>query len=295
MEILMGSDGYNVSAAWSMACSELASRGVDPRTLPNATRTRLRLERRLPELLDYIASHNPTEVLVEQTLQSKDGSIRGQADIVLVGARSAVIDYKAGVVIEDDGTLNSALERQVVIYAWLTSDALGLAVHDGALFSLRQGMVTVDVSEPRRRAVIQDALEEMRAFNARVPGAQPARPTPDGCGWCPFVCSCDPAWEALSSGKVDRLGWGASIRGSVSAPVVTASSGVAAVPIEAEIGSVTGSGIITDVPMTVAESLSVNVPISVVGLAIRSNEPIAFAWKEGITRLEIRSDLNLDL
>lgn len=272
--------------AWEQAGDELSTEGADPRAAPNARRSLLRLERRLPELLAYIATRAPVEQLRELVLTTPDGAVTGQIDLLVLGERPSVIDHKAGLVLAD-GLPRPHYERQLALYAWLVQEALGVDVRDAALFSLREGLVEFDVSAKARDVVVANARRAREMFNERAPGGQPATPSDHACGSCPFVGPCDAAWDALKTGVVERFGWGEAARAKVRAPIVVAAGGTAAVPLDIEAGTVIGPGVLIDVPDSVVHALTVGDRLFAWRLAKRSDEPLTLAWREGTSAIEL--------
>jgi CRISPR/Cas system-associated exonuclease Cas4 (RecB family) len=265
-----------VGSAWEEACDELAAEGEDPRALPTARRARLRLEARLPELRDFVAQRLPAELLLEETLTSVASGLTGTPDLLIVGSSVVVVDYKTGVVAEEE-VLEPGYRRQVALYAWLAAERFGTPV-DGALFSLRQGIIPVDTSTDEVNDVARTALEARAAFNARVPGPQPAAPSEAACGRCPHVCKCDEAWAALIAGEVARLGWGEAVRGALDSDVLIAGSGMAALVIGDAAGTQRGRVSIIDVPGALVTGCVVGDEVALAGLGIRSSDPIALRW-----------------
>ena len=102
IEFFLGEGAFSLDNAWNVACQELNTTGPDPRAAPGARRARLRLERRLPELLTYIESRRPTKLCMERELASPGGEIVGAARLLVLGALPSIVDYKTGVV-EVDG------------------------------------------------------------------------------------------------------------------------------------------------------------------------------------------------
>lgn len=286
IELCLGDPSIEVATAWTQACDELTAEGSDPWAAPGARRTLLRLERRLPELRTYIAARNPleSEKLQEHWLSSPDGSVAGKVDVLLVGSRPAVIDHKSGVVL-DDGETAPHFQRQLIIYAWLAETGLGVDVSDGALFSLRDGIVECDVSSAVRNPVMAEILELRDAYNQRAPDEQPASPSDEACRHCQFVGACPAAWEALADGRLERFGWGDALRGTIQSPVVVAASGRAAVRFDTAVGTCRGSGSIVDVPAALVESCAVGDEFAVWKLGRRSDEPLTLAWRDGTSAL----------
>lgn len=281
-------DAVSVDEAWDRACNELAATSGEPRDAHNARRALLRLERRLPDLLTYIEAQAPAETLSEHELTSPDGTVGGTLDVLLLGDKPRVIDHKTGVVLED-GLPKDRYERQLAIYAWLVEVALSVEVPIAVLFSLREGLVEVDTSAAIRRTHGDQAQEARRQFNERAPGPQPATPSAEACGTCPFVGSCEPAWDALASGAVEHFGWGDAARGVVRAPVVLTTGRFTAIPIEVEVGTAFGSGMIIDVPEHLARNVVEGQRIAAWRLGRRSDDPLVFSWREGSSGMEFDS------
>jgi hypothetical protein len=225
-------------------------------------------------------------MLRELVLTSPDGVITGQVDLLLLGDRPSVIDHKTGLVL-NDGAPRAQYQRQLAIYAWLVEVTMGVDLREAALFSLREGIVELDVSSPVRDVIVADALGSREAFNDRVPGAQLAMPSDEACAVCPFVGPCDPAWDALSRGTVERFGWGEAARALVRDHVVTSASGTAAVPLSIETGTVAGEGILIDVPSRLVSSVSIGDRLAAARVAKKSDEPLVLAWRDGTSALEI--------
>ena len=59
--------------------------------------------------------------------------------------------------------------------------------------------VTIPVEPAACEALADDARRLIAAFNAAVPGTQPATPSLQGCGYCPFPPQCDPFWAACGA------------------------------------------------------------------------------------------------
>jgi hypothetical protein len=113
---------------------------------------------------------------------------------------------------------------------------------------------------------MREALEARADFNRRVPGAQPARPSETACGSCPYLGTCNAAWDAQRRGEVERFGWGDAVRGAVRAPVVVSAAGTTAVPLAVEVGTVQGSVMLIDVPADFVSDIRVGDEIAAWGL-----------------------------
>ena len=215
-----------------------------------------------------------------------DASIKGTPDLVILGESPTVVDYKTVLVVDED-SVRPGYERQLRIYAWLASQNYDCEIREAALFSLREGMVPVDVSVELIEQTIAEAHRAREAFDERTPGPQPAQPEATVCGWCDHACVCDESWDALDAGRIEAIGWGEAIRSTVSGDLVQAASGVAAVPVSIDQGTVTGGALVVDVPQSRTSSLSIGTRTAFVGLALRSEDPLSLAWREGISRMAV--------
>lgn len=293
IELCLDDPPLDLHAAWTEACEALAQAGPDPRDAPSARRSLLRLQRRLPELIQYVEDREPTETRRECDLASPDGTLSGKIDLLLLGSRPSVVDHKTGVVLADGG-LSGRYERQLAVYAWLVEASLGIAVDDAALFSLRDGIVEVDVSRSVRERAVAETTDARDAFNARVPGAQPATPSDRACGTCPFVGPCDSTWVALRQGLIDGIGWGDAVRGHLRAPIVSSAGGTTAVALDVQAGTTRGDVMLIDVPNVMVEGCSVGDEVAAWRLARRSDEPLTLAWREGTSSLQLRPSWSVE-
>lgn len=281
LELMIGGLA-NLDEAWATACDELRAQG-DVEVAPGATRARLRLSRKLPNLLEYIEKRRPAEILLEQWVESSELQLGGRIDLLILGAQTSVVDYKTGLV-TDDGEPHARYERQLAIYSALVAAARGISDVDVALFSLREGLVPLTLSVAERDAIVASVLAARDTYNARCPGAQVATPSQESCHWCPYVFRCDPAWEELASGRMESIGWGEAVEGHVSGSPAAAANGAWAIALQGVTGTVTGDAVIVDVPHDVGARVREGDPFACVGLATRSDEPLVLGWHDGITR-----------
>ena len=86
-------------------------------------------------------------------------------------------------------------------------------------------------------------------------------------------------------GSMDHIGFGFSVRGQVTAPIVASASGTVAVALEAEDGMAQGPMMVADVPMDATGRLHQGDRVALVALAVRSGEPLSLAWREGVSRI----------
>ena len=285
IELLIGDRNLTVEQAWTNACDEMCSSGPDPREAPPARRAVLRLQKRFPDLKALVDGHESTsDPLLEEELQSSDGLFQGQPDIVLIGRRTTIIDYKTGTATAD-GTVNPDYVNQLLLYAWLVADVLSTDQVDACLFSLRDGLIHVDVSPERRQEWASTAKESIRQFEGAVPGPQPGNPSDTACEWCNHVLDCDDVWAAFEEGGVRDLGRGHAVEGVVTGAPTHARNGRSALSLEVERGTLTGHIMVCDLPTTTVLDYVDGLRIRATRLGQRSDEPVALAWKDHRSRI----------
>lgn len=230
-------------------------RGPDPRSRPDARRTLLRLERRFPQLLEYISSRKPTENLQTETeLTSRDGRIGGTVDLIIIGEQPCIVDYKTGFVLEEGKPVDHYV-RQLSLYAHLVEERLGVDLNDAALFSLRDGIIPIDVSRESRNVIVQECLAARETYNTIVPNIQPATPTPMACSYCSFIGGCDDFWGIAAGGM--ELTTGKCIEGRVEASPVLSASGVGAVALSLNNATTAVAVTVIDIPNEILKHVTV--------------------------------------
>jgi hypothetical protein len=137
--------------------------------------------------------------LVEHTLSTRDGLIKGRIDL-WERASATVTDYKSGYAPKNTTLGITADEiRQLRLYVHLahengypTSTAT-IVRGDGCKTS-----IAVSVTEAEHEG--QEARKSLAQFNQAVAGGQSffdlASPSPASCLGCPCIALCDPFWEA---------------------------------------------------------------------------------------------------
>jgi CRISPR/Cas system-associated exonuclease Cas4 (RecB family) len=274
-----------VQQAWAQACEECAADGLDPRDRPDARRTLLRLERRLSNLIEFIDDCAPSQdLLTEQDLTSSDGQIRGTIDLIVLGGRPSIVDYKTGLVTEDGQTVDHYI-RQLALYAHLVDDCLAVNVTRAALFSLREGIVTIDVSKAVRGPIVEECIAAQLAYNARVPAVQPAVPSSSACSYCAFVGVCDEFWGPRGVAGGFELTSGACIAGRVVSAPVLAASGVGAVQVALQVDS--SMTTVTDVPNEILAAVEPGDTVRCWRLRADPAALSAMRWRSGQSALMV--------
>ena len=287
LELCLQASRPSLHLAWGQACEEGAAVGIDPRSRPDARRTLLRLERRLPQLLEFVDARNPSEVpRTESELVSSDGLIRGTVDLIVLGDLPCIVDYKTGLVSED-GVPVEHFVRQLSLYAHLVHECLGVDISEAALFSLREGIIPVDVSLGSRRLVVEECRAAQAAYNALVPGPQPAVPSVAACSHCALVGVCEGFWGPEGRKVVLNLTSGRSIEGRVDAPPVLSASGVGAIAVKPDDGQSDAPVTVIDVPNELIEQLAHGSNVRCWRLRADPEAPSSLRWKAGQSGLVV--------
>lgn len=267
--------GAEVDAAWEKALTDAARGGVDVEAVPELRRTGLRYRRRardLQELLVSVGRHRPH---AEVELQTADGLVRGCADLVLERSDDLVIiDHKAGVVLAEDRPKASYV-RQVQLYAVMAEAHFRKTVSEGILLSLRDGRVAVDVDPASLVEAERSARAAVDAFNAAVPGAQIAAPSPSRCRFCPYTARCDGFWEAAGPGWIDEVG--IFVRGVVMRAEVAA-NGLGSLEIEVADQAPNDRVHVSGIPSQLIEQLEPAEPVSLTGLGRHPRDAALLVW-----------------
>ena len=172
-------EGDELDDAWAQGSAEEQARnGSDPMDYPAARRTLLRLKKHLPRLLELLSTMPDSRRLSETWLETADVALGGKPDLIAISPDdlALVIDYKAGLVSDDEG-VKSAYVQQLLFYGALVDECLVATPVMLALLSLREGVVQV---EPSAKAMAEVAtLAPRRALsstNVYRDRSQPSRP-----------------------------------------------------------------------------------------------------------------------
>lgn len=140
-----------------------------------------------------------TRVLVEKSLTSPDGLLHGRPDCIEVSeGRAVVIDFKTGDLRRPESV--ERYERQLLFYALLCQEVLGIWPERGLLINHAQGVTRAFDMD---RAKGEDLAVEARSLLQRVRcagrDASLAMPGPH-CESCDFRPWCDAYWRMLELG-----------------------------------------------------------------------------------------------
>jgi hypothetical protein len=138
------------------------------------------------------------QVLTEQDLTGRSGLLAGRVDLLVRSASChIVVDYKSGSVVDAvTQAMIPAYENQLRIYAALEREASGEWPEKAVLMPLNGPPIDVAINPIQCDAVADEAVALLHAYNAAVPGPQPATPAPDSCRRCTASCYCPEFWAA---------------------------------------------------------------------------------------------------
>lgn len=256
--------------AWTAAVNEAVDEGRGAWTPSPARRVLARLETVvLPALRTLLETIGPgVRIRCEVELAARRGLLVGRADAVIAGkAATAVVDWKTGLV-REDGEARTSYVDQMRLYALMVEDAVGVWPSRAVLISLREGSVEVDVDRDVCEAIAHEALALLDAYDAVVPGRQPARPEPSVCVRCPVAAWCDSFWSTITPNWSTDPAWrGEALRGRVSSAPEHSAVGLSALRVIVEQGSLNpGETLVAGVPQPLAEALEPGAPVAAVGL-----------------------------
>lgn len=209
--------------------------------------------------------------LCEQELVARDGALKGVVDLVIDSPDlHAVVDYKTGAVVDDEGEPLAHYIAQLRIYAVLEQERSGRWPTRGVLLRFGGQAVEIALVPEECDAEAQAAIEAREAFNRITGRVPPANPGAQTCRYCSFAARCAPFWEAASQ---DWQGRGA-VRGVVEWVEASAAGGVT-VALRDAIGTQTGDAIVRRLPLTPTLS------------AVRPGDALAIAgvWLDSEARL----------
>jgi hypothetical protein len=142
-----------------------------------------------------VAGSPPT--LSERRFSSTDGSIVGRPDLLDV-YNSEVIDYKAGLMIEDPSVVVDREARQLRLYAYLAGEA-GIEITRGTIIRGDAARASIEIPKETADQEADRARRVMNDYNAAIDEssfAELARPSPDACRSCPCIPLCEAFWDA---------------------------------------------------------------------------------------------------
>ena len=214
--------------------------------------------------------------LVEQSLASNDGILRGRADCLDIEGQR-VVDYKSGSGPVDGDSVSEHEKIQLLFYAALARDN-GIAVREGCIVRSDGRRISCPLPADEAAAVADEARILLAEFNTGVTAGRPpdamASPSPTSCARCSFCAFCQPFWKAST------LAWDAEIGGHAQMLVQEAGQiGTPRAPSVLVRGPVTGGS----VPLMAA---TVSLPLGWTGPSVEPAQLIG----RGIRLLHVRAE-----
>jgi hypothetical protein len=198
---------------------------VDIAVLRDGRLTRARLSARADQLSSELAEFtaDSASITCEEALSDPQSRLRGIPDVMILGSRSALIDFKTG----RDATapITKPIRLQLLIYAHLYRCAHGRLPEVAEAFSLIHGPLRVSAGSTSVEAVL-NAIAEARSQDPEL-----ACPSPAVCRFCSRRFVCEPHWNALPTWAVPDALEGQIIQ------IEHAKSGAVGLLIEAASGS----------------------------------------------------------
>lgn len=229
-----GSLAPESSAAWARATAQVFGPAPAAAVIPGFRLKEARLPGTARRLRAILADAETLEP--EADLVSRDGRIRGRADLIATGPRGIlIVDYKSRV--ERDPATGALIldqfSRQLQLYAWLIHDMRDVWPASAHVLAFDADPIQIDVASATCNATAEDAIARLDAFNddTREPSASPG---PHTCRFCGHLLRCGAFSSASGPEWADEL---LVAIGRVES-VETAQNGTTALEIDVFAGSI---------------------------------------------------------
>jgi hypothetical protein len=153
--------------------------------------------------------HKTPARLIEKTLKSKDGLLRGRPDLLNIGT-GEVVDYKTRR--EASGEAEAITEqerRQLHLYAHLAAEN-GWPIHRGVILLASGTRLEMEIDAQEAQQEAQQARRELAAYNAAVientTFTELANPSEENCRRCPCMVVCEAFWHKAEPAWRDKIG-----------------------------------------------------------------------------------------
>lgn len=302
-ELGEGGDDYGArfEGAWQRAITvqaEAASISATerlwgpPLRWPTYADRKLRTRRLAQKIAKDRSAWVDAELLVEQRLESTDGTIYGTPDVVVRRpSPHRVEDFKTGGVLDDDGALKDRYRRQILIYAHLERDVSGSLPQQGVVRPLRGEEMVFDIFSDAVEKELDEARDAIQEFNASLAHPeQLARPSAATCRTCPHTGRCEPFWTMIKDVPQAELG---AVGGTVTSVHATDGHGIAVHMVADEGNAGVAELAVRGIPTPLAPwlpSLELGRRVRIVGLAVIGGTTASFA-PHGLLRVNTSVDL----
>lgn len=256
-----------------------------PEEWPGYAIKRARLKKAAQRLHSLLASAgHDAELISEASLRTPDGRLQGRPDLVVRAVdESWVVDFKSGGVMAGDGrTPREAYTRQLHLYALLEAAAGGRWPSRAFLVPLNGPLVEIPLDQATAAGLGEQARQAIESFNSVAPNTQPAAPSPETCGYCPWMTSCSAFWQAADAWGEDSL----AAAGGVVRSAAHAQFGGVTMVLDVQTGSVRAEVIavlnVSPKEHSAAAQLKAGDEVALVGLRrLQHNDEFALpAWGE---------------
>src|SRR5262249_32750151 len=141
--------------------------------------------------------------LLEKRLESRDGRIVGQPDVLDVSSET-VVDYKTGSARTALDGVSEAEERQLRIYAFLAREN-GMEVSRGGIVRADHQRIEVEIPPDDALEAAEDAIRVLEAYNrkAGMSFEAAASPSEENCRHCPCIPFCEAFWSTAGPGWLE--------------------------------------------------------------------------------------------
>lgn len=141
------------------------------------------------------------ETLCEKRLLARRGALQGVVDLVVCSTSvHAVVDYKTGTVLDDEGEMLAHYRTQLALYAVLEGERSGSWPSRGVLLRFGGAPVSVELSPQGCSAAADNAVRALSRYNEFAGTTPPASPGEFACRFCNFAPRCEAFWQAVSPG-----------------------------------------------------------------------------------------------
>lgn len=187
----------SLGQSFHSALADLAGERPVRRSRPAAARL-ANVASRAVSLVDEAGE--AVELRCEQPLSSHAGRLSGLIDLtVRSSSLHAVVDYKTGAVMDDEGALASHLQDQLALYCVLERERSSHWPDRAVILRFGGSPVEWPVDADRCEEVANDALDLRDRYLEHLGSPPPASPAPSVCRHCAFAPRCDAFWEALGT------------------------------------------------------------------------------------------------
>jgi hypothetical protein len=198
-----------LSVSFQGVLAELAGQRPVRRSRPAAARL-ANVASRAVSLVDEAGE--PVELRCEKLLSGHDGRLKGQIDLSVTSpSLHAIVDYKTGAVLDDEGALASHLQDQLALYCVLEHERSSHWPDRALILRFGGSPVEWQVDEARCEEVVGEALDLRERYLEHLGSPPPASPAPDVCRQCPFAPRCDAFWHAFDTEWLEPV----AVRGRV--------------------------------------------------------------------------------